>query len=171
MPLLTLVVDPKEATPLFAAVSPVVGALILAQDSQSVSWGAAGRLLAAAALGVPLGVALLATAPASALSTLLGAALCVVGAWGLLRNGGAAEPWLCSPHWVWPFGLVSGILGGAINATGPPVVVYSSGRAWSPAVARAAFQGFFLPISIAITGTNAASGLWTWNMLAQVLCL
>ncbi len=167
MPLLSLLIGPQAATPLFAVTSPLVGAMILSQDRGSVRWRAAGRLLLAAALGTPVGVALLAVASPKMLSVILGLSLVFVGGWGLLRRGGGeeAEPWLVSPHWAWPFGLLSGVLGGALNATGPPVVVYAAGRAWSPAVTRATLQGFFLPISVLITGSHAAAGLWSKEQL------
>lgn len=164
MPLLTLLIGPQLAAPLFAVTSPVVGTMILLQDRGSVHWSAAGRLLVAAALGTPLGVLLLTVASPRVLSIILGISLLFIGAWGLLRKA-SETPWLVSPHWAWPFGLVSGVLGGALNATGPPAVVYASGRAWSPAVTRATLQGFFLPISILITGTHAAAGLWSRELL------
>ena len=41
------------------------------------------------------------------------------------------------------FGFFAGILGGAYNTNGPPVVIYGSLRKWSPATFRATLQGYF----------------------------
>ena len=165
MPLLSLIIGPQAASPFFAVLSPLVGTVILLQDRASVAWRAAAHLVLAAAIGTPLGVMLLRIASPGLLSSILGLALIFVGAWGLLRKDASAEPWLVSKHWAWPFGLLSGVLGGALNATGPPVVVYAAGKGWSPAVTRATLQGFFLPTGLLITGSHAAAGLWSVEML------
>jgi uncharacterized membrane protein YfcA len=41
-------------------------------------------------------------------------------------------------------------MGGAVAATGPPIVVYSSTQGWTPSQMRATLQGFFLPNGIFI---------------------
>jgi uncharacterized membrane protein YfcA len=63
------------------------------------------------------------------------------------------------------FGLVAGILGGAYNANGPPVVIYGTLRRWSPDQFRASLQAYFLPTGLAILIGNALAGLWTPTVL------
>jgi len=42
-----------------------------------------------------------------------------------------------------PFGFLAGILGGAYNANGPPIVIYGVMRGWKKEAFRASLQGFF----------------------------
>ncbi len=71
-------------------------------------------------------------------------------------------------HWravrlasAWPFGIAAGILGGAYNTNGPPVVIYGLLRQWPPAAFRATLQGYFFPTGLFILAGHAAAGLWT----------
>ncbi|NER79768.1 MAG: sulfite exporter TauE/SafE family protein, partial [Leptolyngbya sp. SIO1D8] len=62
--------------------------------------------------------------------------------------------------WAIPFGFVAGILGGAYNTNGPPVVIYGEMRRWSPAQFRATLQGYFLPAGLGIAASHGLTGLW-----------
>lgn len=168
MPLLAMVLGPKLAAPLFALTSPVVGVAMLLQDRQSVAWGSAVRLLLGAAVGIPLGIAALMLAPASALSIGLGVVLVLTGILGARRSKATPTAWLHSPHWALPFGVLSGLLGGAINAGGPPLVVFAAGRAWSPAVIRSTLTGYFIPMALLVTLGHGAAGLWSAPVLQTV---
>lgn len=53
--------------------------------------------------------------------------------------------------WEWGLGLVSGLLGGAYNISGPTAVVYAVGRRWQPQQFKANLQTFALVISIFVT--------------------
>ena len=72
---------------------------------------------------------------------------------------------LHSPRWAWPFGFGAGLMGGAVAATGPPIVVYSSTQGWSPTEMRATMQGFFLPNGLFILVLHFAAGLWSPEVL------
>ena len=56
-------------------------------------------------------------------------------------------------------------MGGAVAATGPPIVVYSTTQGWSPSEMRATMQGFFLPNGIFIIVSHLVGGLWTTSVL------
>jgi len=169
MPLLTLVLnDLQLAAPLFALTSPLVGVAMLLQDRRSVAWGSAARLLLGAVLGIPLGIAILMLAPTSALSIGLGIVLIAAGILGAWRSRVTPTAWLHSPHWAVPFGIMSGFLGGAINAGGPPLVVFAAGRAWSPAVIRSTLTGYFIPMALLVTLGHGAAGLWSVPILQTV---
>jgi uncharacterized membrane protein YfcA len=62
---------------------------------------------------------------------------------------------------VVPFGLLAGILGGAYNTNGPPVVLYGALRRWPPERFRATLLGYFLPAAVMICAGHALGGLWS----------
>lgn len=53
------------------------------------------------------------------------------------------------------------MLGGAYNFTGPPVVLYGTMRAWTPAEFRSSLQGFFVPLGVVIVLGHVLGGLWS----------
>jgi hypothetical protein len=68
-----------------------------------------------------------------------------------LRHGGLA----------YLFGFIAGILGGAYNTNGPPIVMYGTLQRWSPERFRATLQGYFVPTGLLILLGHGAAGLWT----------
>lgn len=65
MPLLTLVLGLKTATPLFGLLSATMSTLVVLVNWHQVTWQAVWRLAVASAIGIPLGVLLLKFAPAA----------------------------------------------------------------------------------------------------------
>jgi uncharacterized membrane protein YfcA len=70
-------------------------------------------------------------------------------------------PVLTSRIWAYGFGFVAGILGGAYNTNGPPVIIYGTLRRWSPERFRATLQGYFFPNGLVIMLRHILGRLWT----------
>lgn len=171
MPLLTLLVGVKTATPLVAFMGPTISILVLARHWRKGDRAIAIRLVAASFLGIPVGVYGLARLPETPLRTILGAVILAYGVFGLLRparhslrDGG--EPGR-NGRGAWPVGFGAGILGGAYNTNGPPVVIYGIMRGWPPETFRATLQSYFLPTGLLILAGHGIAGFWT----AQVIRL
>lgn len=164
MPLLALMIGLQLATPLVGIVSLLATTILLATSWRSVNLAASWRLIAASALGAPVGLWVLVTVDEWVMHVVLGGVLIGYGAYNLLRPG---LPPLHDERWAFPFGFVAGILGSAYNTSGPPVIIYGAMRRWSPDVFRATLQGFFLVNGAMIAAGHAMAGLWT----AQVLWL
>jgi len=159
MPLLALAgIGMKTATPLVALLSLVLAVCILLQNWKDVDLRSAWRLLAATALGIPLGTFVVKSAYDSVGKILL--ALIIIGFSGY----SLAKPKLSALKNEWlayPFGFIAGILGGAYNSNGPPVAIYGTLRRWRPDEFRATLQGYFLPSSVIIVAGHGIGGLWT----------
>jgi uncharacterized protein len=162
MPLLTLVLGVQAASPLIGLVGTSLSMLILCATWRSVDLRASWRLVLAAVLGVPIGVWGLAILPAAWVTVCLGMVLIVASFYNLSKPSLRT---LESPHWAWPFGFAAGILGGAYNTSGPPLVLYGSFRRWTSDQFQATLQSCFLPTSIVKLLGHGIAGLWT----AQVL--
>jgi uncharacterized protein len=158
MPLLSLVLGVDVATPLVGLAVPVTLVLVLARSWQSLDLHATARLLIGSACGIPVGVIVLRQVPASVILSVLGSVLVAYGLWGLLR------PVLPRLRWTgagYLFGACAGVLGGACNINGPPVVLFGALSGWDPARFRATLSGYFLPTAMLICAAHAATGLWS----------
>ena len=166
MPLLTLVIGVRSAAPLVALTGLLTAVLILALEWRSVHMASAWRLILAALAGIPVGLLFLTGAHEDA---------------GQHRAGGgpdrvcAVQPaapklpeWKMNA-WPFPFGFVAGILGGAYNTDGPPIVIYSALRRWPADRFRATMQGYFLFTNSTIVASHGLAGLWTPDVVRLVL--
>ncbi len=162
MPLLAMVLDLRTATPLVALVMLTTIAALLWDTRRDIELRAAWQLLLVSLLGIPIGLLLIQTAPEHAVKALLGVVL--IG-FGLLNLTHPELPVLRGAGWVVPFGLAAGILGGAYNTNGPPVVLYGVLRRWPADRFRATLQGYFLPAAMLICAGHAAAGLWSRRVL------
>ena len=152
MPLLVLVVGVQIATPLVAFAGTTTQDIASFRDTL-------------------LGLGLVTAAPEAVVKTILGMILILFAGYNLLRPKLIL---LQHQSWAYAFGFVAGILGGAYNTNGPPIVVYGTLRRWPPVRFRATLQGYFLPTGFLILAGHALGGLWTrqvWQMYIFALPL
>ena len=167
MPLLAMALGLRTATPLVAFVGPTISILILARDWRRVEFKTAGRLVAATLLGIPVGIYGLARLPEAPLKIALGFLILLYGLFGLARPGTRLERERAALPWI--VGWSAGVLGGAYNTNGPPIVAYGMLRGWPPESFRATLQGYFLPTGLAILAGHGLAGLWTGTVLKSYL--
>jgi uncharacterized membrane protein YfcA len=166
MPLLALVVGLKIATPLVALVASTIGMSILITNWRRVQVQSAWRLIGSAAVGIPIGLVLLRGAYEGVLKIILAAVLIGFGAYSLARP---RLPTLRGEKPAFVFGFIAGILGGAYNSNGPPVVIYGALKRWDPEVFRATLQGFLFPTSLFILAGHGLAGFWTGPVIRTYL--
>ncbi len=163
MPLLAMVVGLRTASPLVAFIGPTISLLILARGWRRVDMRSAARLIAASVLGIPIGIYGLARLPEEPLKIALGVLILLYGVFGLSRPGARIRN---EKGWLpWLVGWSAGVLGGAYNTNGPPVVAYGMLRGWPPESFRATLQGYFLPTGLAILAGHGLAGMWTGEVL------
>jgi uncharacterized protein len=157
MPLLAILLGITTATPLVAMTGPLLSLGILVFDWKQVDLKSTWRLLAASVLGIPLGLAFLNTGSEALVKTILALVLVLFGVYSLF----ARHIPLLGDGWAFPFGFIAGVLGGAYNTNGPPIVVYSSLKRWNPDRFRGTLQGYFLPTGLIVAASHGLTGLWT----------
>ncbi|MEJ2413477.1 MAG: sulfite exporter TauE/SafE family protein [Anaerolineales bacterium] len=162
MPLLTLLVGLGVATPLTAMAATTIAVTILIRAWKKVDLKAAWRLVLTTWIGIPIGIFFLNTAPEVLVKSLLGIVITGFGLYNLIIP---KLPELKNEYWAYLTGIIAGILGGAYNTNGPPVVIYGILRRWEPAKFRATLQGYFLPTGLAILITHGLAGMWTPKVL------
>jgi uncharacterized membrane protein YfcA len=141
----------------------------MAQEWQDIHLPSAGVLIISSIIGTPLGVYLLHYADEHVLKMFLACTIIAFSAYCLF---GRIPFILKTDRLAWAFGLGAGLLGGAFNINGPPLVIYGTLRQWSADRFRATLQGYFLPVSLFTFIAQAASGLWSkavlWYFLASL---
>jgi uncharacterized membrane protein YfcA len=170
MPLLTRLLGLHLAAPLTALLSLIIEAVLLIRYRRSLNLKLVWRLILGLLVGIPLGFLALRTVPERAALALLSVVILGYAAYALLN---LKLPKLAHPIWAYTVGLLAGLLGGAYNTTGPPVIIYGDTRRWEPTEFKANLQGFFIIGSIWISLNHAIGGnltppLWQ-NFLTAVV--
>ena len=158
MPLLVGILGIQTSSPLIALVSFTVGLIMLFRYRAAFNLSAVIRLSATSLLAIPLGVAALSQVDADIITMILGAIIIAYALYGLF---GLRLPQLTHHAWAYGFGFVSGLLGGAYNTSGPPIIIYGSCRQWQPAEFKGNLQGFFLLNSGVVLIIHVLSGNFT----------
>lgn len=141
--LLTLVMDPKEATILCTLMALCNIAQILWGVWRHVRLSVLAPLAIGSVVSMPFGVKLLGMVSGEPVRMTVGVVLVIVALWELFSPKGGTRR-----EASWPLGLVVGVaggfLGGFISMSGPPAIVYAYTRRWSAVEIKALLQSFFL---------------------------
>jgi hypothetical protein len=172
VPLLALVIPLPIVSPLVVLLSITIGVVVVIQDWREVHLSSVIWLLVPTFLGIPLGIALLASSHPHIVKGLLAIVIVAFAGNSLLGRKPPALPSDSRP-WLLGCGFFAGVLGGAYGMNGPPVVMYGAMRGWSPQHFRATLQGYFLISSLVALAGYWYAGLWvtavTRDFLMSVL--
>lgn len=144
MPLLVAVVGIQIASPLVALLGVALEIVLILRYREHLHLRVVGKLVAAAAVGIPLGIYAVKTVDQRIVLGVLASVLVGYGIYGLSQ---LTLPRLEGNGWTYGLGFVAGILGGAYNTASPPVIIYGHARRWPAAQFKGNLQGFFLPVS------------------------
>jgi uncharacterized membrane protein YfcA len=163
VPLMSAVYSPQVAAATFVLQDIVCGVLFLSGIWQKAQWRDVLVMAAAAIFAAQFGALILQYAdPVSlrwALSIFVGCVVAVLAS-GWRYHG---KPMLAATLLV---GLFAGLIGGVVQISGPPIIVYWLGSGLGPDVLRANFFAYFSLFSAASIVTYALHGLMTATVLA-----
>lgn len=162
LPLLAIFLDIKIVIPLVALFAPCITIILLAQLWKHLDWKKLYPLLLGACPGIVLGVFFLKKLDKGLIQWILGIILISYSLYSLFLRSpkkGIME------GWAYLFGFLSGCLGGALSATGPAVIVYTSLQTWSKDKIKVTLQGFFLVSGVMVVLFHAINGLTTLTVL------
>jgi uncharacterized membrane protein YfcA len=166
MPLLVALLGIQIAAPLVSIIGLMAEVVILLRYRQAISLGIVTQLTVAALFGIPLGIFAVRMIDGRIITTLLGIVVIAYALYALLSP---RLPKLAGKAWAYFFGFTAGILGGAYNTSGPPVIIYGNCRAWPPDEFKSNLQGFFLVNGLVIMTVHALSGNITNTVWQNVL--
>ena len=162
MSLLPVVMSIQTATPLVALVMTFLEVFLLFRYRHAFNWKAVWRVIVASIVGVPLGLMFFKQVDEQVVLTVLGVFVVGFGVYSLL---GVRLPQLTHKAWGYVFGFLAGIIGGAYNTSGPPVIVYGNCRGWEPEEFKSNLQGFFILTSLVVLlghfwSSNVTEAVW-----------
>jgi uncharacterized membrane protein YfcA len=138
--------DPVQAVMTMALCSIAIQGYAVWQLRYSIRWRALAPMLAAGAMGTPLGVTLLVHIDAKLYAAVLGAIVTGYGAYVLLRR----HTCVVRAH-AWHdllVGALGGVMGGLSSAPGLVVTIWCSLRGWDKQQQRAVYQPFILAMQL-----------------------
>jgi len=163
MPTLALLVDVKTATPIVALISTLIGFIIIFHSWRNIEFASARRLILSAIPGIVIGLFLLKGVNDSLMKILLALIIISFALYKLLKK---KTHILKTERTSYFFGFISGILGGAYNTSGPPIIIYGTLRQWSPTTFRTTIQGYFIVTEILILLGHYSSGFWSKEVIS-----
>ena len=161
MPLLVMFLPIQIASPLIAMYGLTINVFVIWRYGGSFRLGEVWRPLLAMLPGVALGVYALRRVDERWVLGILGAVLVGYALYALLTP---RTPQVKSRGWGVLAGFLSGVLGGAYNTSGPPLVVYGSSCGWSSNEFRANLQGLFFVSNLTVMLSHLLAGNITWSV-------
>ena len=166
MPLLTLCIDVKGAVPLCTLSSVVITTFLALRLKKHLDWRKIFPLCLAAIPGIFVGITLLKKVDSASLSLGLGVLLIAYSGYSLLVK---SRPRTIHPAWSYMAGFLSGAIGAAFSAGGPPTIIYATQSDWNKDEIKATLSGFFLFNSYFNATAHAVSGMTTMSVLSLFL--
>ncbi len=158
MPLLVGMVGIRVAAPLVALAGLLSQAVLLARFRQALDLGAVRTLALGSVIGISVGVLALKRVDEALITPVLGGLIVTYALYGLSTP---RVPRLEGEGWAMGFGILAGLLTGAYNIGGPPLVVYGNCRNWDPDAFRGNLQALILLHSTTVLAAHALSGNFT----------
>jgi len=166
MAVLPSLIGLKVATPLVALTAIVLETVMLIRYSGALQFKSILGLLVSSLIAIPLGIFYFRRLDEGIALFVLGFILTAYALYALI---GFRLPALSHPAWAWGFGFTGGLLGGAYNTSGPPVVVYGNCRRWSPQEFKSNLSGYFLVNSVMVVSTHWLGGNFTPDVTSHFL--
>ncbi|PIY45125.1 MAG: hypothetical protein COZ05_07010, partial [Armatimonadetes bacterium CG_4_10_14_3_um_filter_59_10] len=169
MSLLPFLMTVKAATPLVAVLAVPNAASILWQTRQGTDLRKGWGLLSGLVFGVPIGVLFIAKMDNAIVEKALAVVLISVALQGLLlppKVGAGMRPF-----WGPVAGLLGGMIGGAFNIGGAPIVVYVYRQNWSRETIIAVMQTVFLISMLYRLTFYALTGMLSATLFLNCLLL
>lgn len=165
VPIMTLVVSPRDAviiSTLLGAVSTTTQAIL---DRAHRDWALARRLAVSAYVGMPAGLVIFVIVSESMLRLVLG--VVVVSATLLLARGFTLHDDTTSMEWA--MGFISGALSTSTSTNGPPLVFLMQARGLPPEVFRSTLNTVFALSNIGALALFFAAGKVDSHSLVGVI--
>ena len=163
--LLPIFMDLQMAVPLAIAVNLIGNIFLWWYHRTSFEWSQIAPLAIAALVTIPVGVIGLQYVPEHLALQLLGSLVVVYVIYSWLQ---LSLPDVTARPWAYAFGAASGVLTGAFNTGGPPIVIYANCNQWSPQQFKSNLSGMFCVMSVVAIATHFWQGHFDRDLMAQV---
>jgi uncharacterized membrane protein YfcA len=164
VPLLTLIIGIRAATPLVQLIGSTVALIVVIGSWRRIDFKPIQTLIVGALCGIPLGLIIIRLASPELVKRVLGGLLVAYGLYGLV----GLKRW--EPKhigWSYLFGFLSGIFGSAYSMSGPAVMVYGTLKRWKPDEFRTTTQAVIFPSGLVVLVGHGLSGLWNTELFVR----
>lgn len=168
MPLLILLFGVNEAAALFSLVGLANGTVLLLYYRNDWSWQQIWRVWLASFIMIPFGVILADRLDEQLVMVALGV---LTMGYALYALAGNQIPRVQHQRWAYGFGVAAGLLHGAYNTGGPPLVVYGNSQGWPPSQFKGNIQGLFYINGLLVIFSHWYTGHFTYSVLSHFLLL
>lgn len=162
IPMLSMLMELREAVALGALGGLVVNIYLIIKLRSFVKFFDLKNLIIGSVVGIPLGTYVLNYLSPHILKTILGIIIVVfvfLSVFKIIKQRNI------STNWGYLFGLASGLLGGALNTNGPPILIYFYLNGYDKFKQKASITGFFLIASVFIVSSHALTGITSTSTL------
>ena len=166
VPLLSLVVDVKFAIPLTVLSGLPITFFLCLKLRSFLDWQKLFPLCAATLPGILFGVMVLKNVGSQAIALALGVMIAGYGAYTLFFSPKRRE---VRRGWVYVAGFLSGAIGSAFSAGGPPVIIYATMNNWGKDSIKATLTGFFFFNSVIIALAHWGTGITSQTIFTTFL--
>ena len=166
MPLLVGVIGMIPAAALVSLMAFCTQIIMVWRYGKFIEFSSVWRVMLASIFGIVIGVRALLMVDERIILSILGAFLMMYSLYALFSP---KMPELKNPRWGYLIGLLSGILGGAYNTSGPPLVVYAVSKQWEPAVYKGNLQAMLQTVTAVTILFRFQYGQYTMNLLPFAL--
>ena len=156
--LLSFFMNLNQAVPLAALCGLVINSYLILKLREHINFSGLTSLIIGAVIGIPIGSYALTILTPEFLKIILGIVIIIfvfLSITKIIKQIGLHK------NWGYLFGLSSGILGGALNTNGPPVLIYFYLHGFDKLKQKASITGFFIFSSIFVVVTHAVAGVTT----------
>jgi uncharacterized membrane protein YfcA len=168
VPLISLIVDVKYAIPLAAICGLIVNVYLIIKLKNHIKYFELKELIIGAVIGIPIGALFVVYTDPDILKNILGVIVLLFVAITLTNK---IKQTGIDKNWGYLFGLSSGILGGAFNTNGPPILIFFYLHGYDKYKQKASITGFFIVTSITVVTTHIFVGLSTQEVWIDSLKL
>ncbi len=162
MPLLLQFLPAREATPFCILMGLVITTMLSIGLRRHLNWKKIAPIFLGCLPGIVLGTYFLKTVDNLLVKRLLGLILIVYSLFNLF---GKVRPRKINPMWGVVAGFLTGTIGAAFSAGGPPTIIYTSLTDWDKDEIKATLSGFFLLTGLLIAVAHAVAGITTKRVL------
>ncbi len=164
VPLITLFISPKTAVPILLIYSMLINIVVLHSARKATNLKKIWILLIAGIASMPLGTRLLVIMNESLLKIFIGSMIFV---FGILLLIGFRKKFKNEKLAMLPVGFLSGILGGSISISGPPIILFLSNQDVDKHTFRGNMAAYFFILNCFTIPVYYYNGLLTnevWNL-------
>jgi uncharacterized protein len=166
MALLVPVLGLATAAPTFALISICGECLMFLRYREHIQLQSVWRLATASLIAIPIGILIIPHLNEHLVLIILGI---VVAGYGIYSLFMPHLPTITNRRWGFAFGFVSGLLTGAYNSGGPPLVIYGNLTRWGREEFKSNLPGMFMLNSVVVITSHFLAGHYTQPVLENVI--